>query len=752
MLRFKMQIMLCLILLTGFGSLFAAGETIYEIRVQGTRNIAPELVTSAISLRIGDPLDPEDVARSIRQLYKMGVFSDIQFHSEPYQNGINLIIIVTENPVLSTLEYQGMKVIKKDRLDELVSVRVGSFWSEYQKQQIIQKIGAEYRSKGFSNARVEVLESPLPDDESKVRIEVVVEEGKRVAITQVTFAGNENFADKTLQKRMKTKPANIIRSGRFEQEKFDQDLLNLAAFYRKNGYVDVQVGPYELKQTSDRALELVINIREGTKFNLGSITVSGNQNFNTQTVLDKFTLKPGEPFDQEKFEKQIGSVYSMYFDEGYIYTSIMPDIRKEGDQLNITLKIEEGTRARIRQIHITGNRRTKDKVLRRQLDIAPGDFYRQSQVIRTQQNIYNLGFFEADIKLDYTQINTNGDIDLHIDVIDKSSGTANGGVGYNSQDKFVGQLSLSQNNLFGNNWSSSLSWEFGGSTQNFEFAFTNPNLYDTDILLGTNLYYTKKNWSSFYYEIQTRGAGLRLGQSLPVADRTRLVAGYSLYSKKYRITNMEQILANADANATLIELDSLSWRYTSAVSATISRDTRDNIFFPTRGSQITLYSEVAGGPLAGDFDYYKQIAQVNWYMETWYKLTLRTKWRFGYITPYGKSKDAPPDEKFYLGGTGADGIRGYPDRSIGPSGGGSRAILFSTELGYPIGGDQIIGVAFFDAGDSYNTLRDFNFLKLKKGVGAGVRIRSPFGLIGFDYAYNLEDGTWEPHLQFGTTF
>lgn len=211
-------------------------------------------------------------------------------------------------------------------------------------------------------------------------------------------------------------------------------------------------------------------------------------------------------------------------------------------------------------------------------------------------------------------------------------------------------------------------------------------------------------------------------------------------------------MADSVANATLIELDKLGWRYTSAANFTLSRDTRDNVFFPTRGSQMTLYTELAGGPLAGDFDYFKQIAQVNWYSEAWKKLTIRTKWRFSYITPYGSSDDAPPDEKFYLGGTGADGIRGYPDRSIGPVGGGTRAIIFSTELGYPIAGDQIIGVGFFDAGDSYNKLRDFNFLNLKKGVGAGIRIRSPFGLIGFDYAYNLDEGGWEPHLQFGTTF
>jgi outer membrane protein insertion porin family len=743
-------LLLCLILFGSMSSLSAVGETIYDISVQGNKTVVKELVTTSISLHIGGYLDPEEVAKSIKQLYKMGIFSDIRVSTEPYNQGVKVIFQVQENPVLALITYEGMKVITKEKLDELVTVRTGTYWSAYQKQQLVKKLTDEYHSKGFSNARINVDEQIA--DDGKVKVKVSVEEGKRLSITNITFVGNVNFADNILLKRMKTKPANIIRSGRFEQDKFDKDLAALSAYYKKNGYIDAKIGPYDLKQTGDRSLELVITIQEGKQYKLGTINVTGNESFSTDSIRNSFTLKQNEPFDQEKFNKQLGSVYSLYFDEGYIYTEINPEIQKADSLVNIMLTVTEGNRAKIRQIIVSGNRKTKDKVLLRQMDIAPGDYFRQSQVIRTQQNIYNLGFFEPDIKLNYEPVNNNGDIDLLIDVVDKSSGVANGGVGYNSQDGFVGQLSVQMSNLFGNNWSSSLTWEFGGKTQNFEFDFTNPNLADTDILLGANLYYTKKDWSSFYYEIYTRGAGIRLGQYLPFVDRTRLVGSYSLYSKKYRITNMDKILENADANANLIELDTLSWQYTSSVSATINRDTRDNVFFPTRGTQLTLYSEIAGGPLGGDFDYFKQIAQINWYIETWYKITLRTKWRFGYITPYGDSNDAPPDEKFYLGGTGVDGIRGYPDRSVGPDGGGSREIIFSTELGYPIGGDQIIAVAFFDAGDSYNNLRDFNFLKLKKGVGAGIRIRSPFGLIGFDYAYNLEDRKWEPHLQFGTTF
>ncbi len=742
--------LLIIVLLALLGSLWGVGETIYEIRVEGTQNIADELVTSAMSLKVGDPVQAESISRSIKNLYRMGVFSDIQIETEPYRTGVNLIVKVAENPVVSSVTYQGFKVIKKDKLEELIGLRIGSYWSGSMKAQVISKLKAEYASKGFGNAQIEILEQALPKNQVALTLHVI--EGNRVTLKEITFIGNENFEDKELIRRMKTKPSSFLRSGRFEQEKFAVDLVSLADFYKKNGFIDVAIGPYELQQVSDRHHELVITINEGTKYLFGEITVSGNENFSSEKILESFNFKEGDTFDQEKFDKQMARVYSLYFDEGYIYTDIRNEFEKTGETLNINMTIVENTRAQIRQIHITGNRRTNEKVIRRQLEIAPGDFYRQSQVIRSQQNIYNLGFIEPDIRLDYERINANGDIDLQIDITDKPSGVANGGVGYNSQDKFVGQLSLSQNNLFGNNWSSGITWDFGGRTQNFELSFTNPNLYDSDVLLGTNLYYTKKNWSSFYYEIYTRGAAIRLGQTIPWVDRSRASIGYSFYSKKYNITNRSSIFADSLANATLIELDKLDWRYTSALNFTLSRDTRDNIFFPTKGSQITLYSEVAGGPFMGDFDYFKQIAQVNWYAEAWKKLTFRTKWRFSYITPYGDSKDAPPDEKFYLGGTGADGIRGYPDRSIGPAGGGTRAIIFSTELGYPIAGDQVIGVAFFDAGDSYNHLRDFNFMKFKKGLGVGVRIRSPFGLIGFDYAYSVADRSWEPHLQFGTTF
>lgn len=732
--------------------LFAAGETIYEIRVAGNQNIETSLILSAISLRSGDNLDPEEAAKSIKTLNNLSIFSTVRIDSEPYREGINLIITVEEYPIVDNVVYEGFSAVKKDKIDELVTLRKGSYWSPQLKNQMIRRLKKEYHSKGYQNVAVTVRENPLP--ENRISLTINSDEGQRVAIKSIRFSGNEQMEDSKLRKRMKTKASSLLRSGRFNQEQFDTDLINIINFYNKNGFIEARIVEWQLNPLDDKSLELLIAVEEGLKYKFGTLNVIGNDKFTEEKILSLFTLQQGEPFDQEKFTGQLARVYSLYYEEGYIYIQIEEEKLKEGDLLNINLKIAENTRAKVRQIKIAGNRRTKEKVIRRQLEIAPGDYFRQSQVLRSQQNIYNLGFFEPDIKLDYTPINNNGDIDLSLIVMDKSAGTANGGIGYNSQDKFVGTLSVSQNNLFGNNWSTSLKWEFGGSTQNFEYDFTNPNFYDTDILMGFNLYHTQKTWSSFYYKIYTQGASLRAGLPLPWVNRSRAVFGYSLYAKKYRITDMTTVLANEDQYTNLIKLNSLGTQITSSVNATLSRDTRDNIFFPTTGSQAILFSEVAGGPLGGDFDYFKQIAQLSWFIETWKKLTLRTKWRFGYVTPYGSSSEVPPDEKFYLGGTGPDGIRGYADRSIPEqsTSGGTREIIFSTELGYPLGGDQIIALGFFDAGNSFDKLRDFNFLDLYKGVGLGIRIRSPFGLIGFDYAYSLKHRTWEPHLQFGTTF
>ncbi len=742
--RFKKIFLLLLILNLAFWSLIKAENSlILEIELIGNYNIDEQLIKSLFIFEVGQNLKVEDVSKTINNLYQLGVFEDVLIEKQDFQQGILIAVHVKEFPIVNSVTFKGNKKIKSDNIQTNVNLKKGSYWSPFLQREVINNISEEYKKKGYHLAFAEFEITELGDN--KVDILVNISEGSKVTIKKIKIFGNKDIPSKKILGIMKTKKASLLRSGKFEKEKFDEDLNSIIAYYNKKGYIDARILSFDKKLIEGKFI-IEIYLYEGNTYKFGQVLVSGNERFTDELIVSNFKFKEDETFNLQKFNKQLGKVASMYYEEGYIYSNFEHELEKDEEKINIKLNIQENTRAKVHKIHIKGNRKTKEKVIRRHLAIAPGDYFRQSKVMRTQNNIYNMGFFEPDLYPDYQPINSNGDIDLIIHVNDKPSGSANGGIAINSQDGIVGQISVSNNNLFGNSWAAGLKWEFGGKTQNYEISFTNPYFMDSSTLVGFNFYHTSKEWST--YEIKTNGGTIRLGRPLGFLNFAKIICGYSFYQKKYRILGS---IDPEDVSETLAELDKEGWKNTSSLSMTISRDNRDNIFFPTTGTQFTLYSELAGGPLQGDFNYFKQIAQVSWFTKTIWQFVLSTKWRFGYVTGY-KSDEVPPDERFYLGGTGPDGIRGYADRSVGPNEGGLREIIFSTEYSWPIAGDQLIGLLFFDAGDSYNSLKDFNFWNMKKGSGIGIRVRSPFGLIGFDYAHNFEIRRWEPHFQFGTTF
>ena len=716
---------------------------ILDIEINGNVNIDTELIRSLIVFDIGETLKPEDATKTIKDLYKLGVFKDIMIKKVNIEQGIIVKVEIEEYPIIESLEFSGNKKLKDSKLEEIIALESGNYWSPFIETEVRKKITDEYKLKGYHLADIEF--KTVETDQNTVVIRLDIDEGRKIVIRSIRIHGNKEIPEKKILGKMKTKKASLFRTGKFDAAKFDEDLDLIVEYYNKKGYIDARIISWE-KRIEKEGFIIDIYLFEGDSYFFGAVTVQGNQRFTDEMIVSNFKFKDDEVFNLEKFNEQMNDVASMYYEDGYIYSSFDHELEKAANRINIKLNISENSRARIRKIFINGNRKTKEKVIRRHLAISPGDYYQQSKLRRTLSNIYNMGFFEPDLYPEPSQpINRDGDIDITIHVTDKVSGSANGGVALNSQEGLVGQLAVTHNNLFGNSWQAGVQWEFGSEVQNFTFNFTNPYLFDTNTLLGFDVYHTTKEWSTF--DLMTRGGAIRLGRPLPFINFSKITGGYSFYAKKYDIHKGDY----EEASDNLKDLDRKEWQNTSSVFTTLSRDSRDNIFFPTNGSEITIYNEFAGGPLQGDFNYFKQIVQVSWFTKTVWELALKTKWRFGYVTGYN-GKEAPPDERFYLGGTGPDGIRGYADQSVGPEEGGLREILFSAEYGAPIAGDQVVALLFFDAGDSYNSLKKFNFWEMKKGTGVGLRVRSPFGLIGFDYAYNLDKNKWEPHFQFGTTF
>ena len=745
MFRFKTLALLLLIFLSLSVSLYSQSYIILDVRVVGNERINRDLILATSSLRIGDSFTPDMVSNAIRNLYNLAVFNDVNIEVEEINRGLRFTIIVDELPVIRNIRFEGNKAVNSSRMDELTILRIGSYWSPIVQSENTRRLLAEYRSKGFNLAEINYS---IRETEEGLDIRVQVSEGRRLVVRDIVFAGNNQIEASRLHRQMKTKRRSFFRTGRFENEKFQEDIDLITQFYHNEGFIDARVLRTEEDITDNRNMTLTIFVEEGERFYFGSVRVTGNHHFTDEQLLSLFSFRENDIFNMDSFNKQMQAVASMYFEEGYIYSNYDPQINRIGNKVNVLIIIDENSRAKLHKIHITGNTRTKEKIIRRHLAVAPGDYFRQSRVIRSQQNIYNLGLFDPNIGLDYMPINAEGDVDLYLNIEDKTSGVANGGLGYNSRDSMVWQLSVSHNNLFGNNWQTNIAWEYSGSNQNIEIGFTNPYLFDTSVLFGFNIYHTQRDWIDSNFRLYTNGAGLRLGYPIKAIDHSRAIGGYSLYAKRYEIRNMDRAYS-----PTLLELHEERWKYTSSFNLTLSRDSRDNIFFPTSGSTIALYNEIAGGFLGGDFNYFKQIGEVRWFTPAVWTSVLRTKWRYGFITGYGDDdKIVPPDERFFLGGTGVDGIRGYPDRSIGPIDGGSRSILFSTELGVPITSDQIVGLMFFDAGNSFNSFTDFNFKDFNNGAGLGIRVRTPIGLLGFDYAYSFRARRWEPHFQLGTTF
>ena len=745
-------------------SMYAQSFVILDIQVVGNERINRDLILATSGLRIGDNLTPDSISHAIRTLYNLSVFDDVNITVEEIYRGLRVNIIVDELPVVSSLRYVGNKAISNNRMEEVSIIRIGTYWSPIIQTENTRRLLTEYRSRGHHIVEIEYV---VQEGSDGLDIRINIDEGRRLVVRNINIHGNEGVETKRILRTMDQKARGFFRSGRWEDEKFQEDLNSIITLYNNHGFLDARIVHTEEIIEDDRNVTLNIYLEEGEKFFFGSVHVSGNEHFSTELILDQFTQREDDVFNMETFNRGLEAVAEIYFEDGYIYAQFDPQLTRvfpsqselgttdvesnvQHGRIDINLEIEEHTRARIHKVHITGNTRTRERVIRRQLMIAPGDYFRRSRVIRSQQNIYNLGFFSPDMGLDYMPINNSGDVDLYLNVEDVNRGSINGGAGFNSRDKLLLQASVAHNNLMGKNWQGNLQVEYSSSSQNVDLSFTNPHLFDTDVLFGFNVYHTQRDWTDFNYRIFTSGGGVRLGYPIKALDFSRVIGGYSLYSKQYEIRNLDRPVSED-----LQRLHDDGRKYTSAVNLTAIRDSRDNIFFPSGGSRIILRGEIAGGALGGDFNYFKQIAEVSWFTPAFWTSVFRIKWKYGFVTDYGNSVNGiPPDERFYLGGTGPDGIRGYPDRSIGAENGegGTRMVLFSTELGIPITSDNIIGIFFFDSGEAANNFSDFNFRDLKVGAGTGIRLHTPIGLIGFDYAYNFEYKRWEPHFQLGTLF
>ncbi len=740
------------------------------VSVEGNDRTDPGLIIATSGLVVGDVLTGEKIQSSIRTLWTLGLFADIKIVAEQTtESGIYLVIRVVESPRLEFVDIVGGKKLGKDEVEKAIDVAKGQVLKPSDPVRLRRKLEALAAEKGYllADLTIDIQDGSSPNLKT---IKVTIEEGKKVKIKKINFIGNLAFTDKKLRKQLKnTKEKAWFRSGEFKRDKFDEDLTKLVEIYREQGYRDFEVVKDSLYYSEDRKFMYIdINVIEGERYYFGNVTFEGEVLYSDAELREQLLFKPGEIFNQTKFDlTRYEKLSNLYYDHGYIFAQIQTVETPRGrDTLDIIYRIDPGNRFSVRKINISGNTKTREKVIRREFSLKPGDTFDVSKLRRSVRDVTILNFF-ADVKPDVEDVSAD-EVDLYVKVEEKPTDQANVSAGYSERDGVIGALGFTAPNLLGTGQQLNFDWNFGQQYGSFSVSYTEPWLFDTETLAGVSFYNVRRRWVDGFSE-NLLGGSLRMGKRFRWPDdyfRGDWVYRY----EQSRLYDFSETFQENNSN-NIVEGET---RHSSGITQIISRDSRDFPEFPTSGSVFSLTTELAGGPLKGDDRYHKHVASVEWYSPVSPKFVIYNSFLIGYLDALtGNSRDIPLLKYFYMGGSGLSlgaPLRGYDERTVGPPPrgssstalGGKSQLKFGSEARVQIlNNPTIYGLAFAEAGNTWLTFQQTDPSNLRRSAGFGIRLYMPLiGLIGLDYGYGFDyynslgvrKGRWLPHFQFGRQF
>ncbi|MCU0607399.1 MAG: outer membrane protein assembly factor BamA [Candidatus Edwardsbacteria bacterium] len=731
----------------------AEAATISMLRVQGNRRIDEATIINGSLLISGDELDAAKVSESIKRIYGLGHFSNVTALTDTAFGGVSLTFVVTEKTLIERIEFTGNRKIKTKDLEEKLPAAPGDYLDRKRINDAREHVKALYQEKGYYN--VQVADTVIESGERSV-LRLTVAEGNKLRLARIAFRGNDHLDQKRIVRAMKSKPRGWFRalkvipwwrSGSFSPDTLTQDIQRIKRLYRNHGYIEAAAALDSLAYNADRdRVTATYDVAEGQRYRVGDIAISGNDKLPADLLRRMVELKPGEVYSADDADKSLENLYAVYTEEGYIYCSILPQEDLRDSTVGVSYAVTENRQAYINRVIITGNDRTRDKVIRRQLKVQPGDLFRRSPVMRSQREIYALGYFE-DVRINSERADTLGNIDLIFDVKEKQVGQFQVGMSYGQVDKLVGFVQVGWPNLFGRGQELNWKTEFSSKKFNFELGFTEPWLFDTPTSAGFDLFHTFRNYD--FYDQRRTGGTLRLGRPVPWLDYTR---GYWSYT-------LERInISGIDEDYSHIFKSSGYPKLSSRTSVTLVRDSRDRPFNASRGTRSILSAEYAGGIFGGGVDFQKYITEYRNYHPLFWKFVGMARARAGVVDGYSNPGTVPVDEIFFIGGIGDDGVRGYPDRSLNRYRINRAMLVGNYEVKYSFN-PSVYLLAFADAGQSWSGLRKSSLQRFYKGAGLGVRAEIPMlGILGLDWAWGFDRAwmgyrdNWELHFQLGTTF
>lgn len=724
-----------------------ATRIVKAVEARGNKAVSSPTILSKIKTQPGSPIESAVLNEDLKRLYSLGFFTDVKIEQEDFEDGVKVVFVVIEKPVLSEISIEGSKQIKKDDIKKEMQSVLGDFVDQKRVRDDVENVKHLYEKKGFSEAKVDSQLDVNPDTNQAI-LRVIIDEGQKVRVIDIKFTGNDSLKAGDIAKKLKTKKKTFwgwFHSGYLKEEELTEDIERVKAYYDENGFSDAEVSTDVQPADNGGGVTLIFNIKEGKKYIVGSITMKGNSVLNEGEVFKVLLMTQNKPFSRRGLRLDVANIQDLYFEKGYLAAQILSEslYNETTDRVDVNYAITENELTYVDQVRVQGNSKTKDIVIRRELRAYPGESFSGAKLKRSKERLYNLGFFE-DVRFDTEPGSQSNSRDLVVSVKETKTGEFSFGGGYSSIDNVIGFVQVRQKNF---DWQNTKTWtgagqdfglrfEIGSVRQNAELSFTEPWAFGYPYSFGFDVYrrdFDRSGSSGYFFDQRKTGFDLRLGKEFTDYDKGLLV--YRL--EEVRISDIRE-----DASSALKAEEGTNT--TSSMALTLTHDERDNIYNATRGYMVSGTAEVAGGPFGADRDFYKFTGVGSTYFKHFDQNVLELKIRGGMADAYSDSPNVPIYERFFLGG--ANTVRGYRERRIGPRDvsnkepiGGESYWVVNLEETFPIFPEIIKGAIFFDTGNVYEKIEDFGDGSVFSGFGAGVRIKTPIGPVKLDAGYPLDD-------------
>ena len=728
--------------LTSLAALAIQPFTIRDIRVEGVQRTEAGTVFSYLPVKVGEQMNDDKAASALKALYATGFYTDVRLEVE---NDV-LIVFVVERPSISQIEIVGAKEFTKENLKDglkQVGISEAKIFDRSVLDRAEKEIKRQYTSRGFYSAKVTTTATPL--ERNRVSLTFTIEEGEVSKIVDINIIGASAFSESTLLKEFELTTGGwftwFTKEDQYSKQKLSGDLEKLRSYYLNRGYLEFNIDSTQVSITPDKEkIYITLAITEGPVYKLGDIKFSGELKIPEAEMRALLLFKPGETFSRQKIVDSVKAISDRLANDGYSFANInpVPDPDRSKQIASFTMFVDPGRRVYVRRINVQGNSRTRDEVVRRELRQLEAGWYSIDKINRSKERLERTGFFE-DINVETPTVPGTADqVDLNVTVKERNTGSLQFGVGYSSADKLTVSASVSQANIFGSGNQLSFRINSGTVSKVYEVSYLNPYWTADGISRGFDVYRRDLNTASLTtgeYQSKSTGIGVRYGVPVTEYDAINFGVGYERNDLTLDAASPPRYLDYVNTFG--------SRSNTIRGSLGFGRDTRDSIYFPSRGYVLEAGAEI--GLPGGDIKYYRVQTKAQWLKPVWGPIVLSANAEFGIANGYS-GKPLPFFKNFYAGGV--DSVRGFEQSSLGPRDangdfiGGNRRLVGNLELLFPMPGvksDKSVRLStFIDIGNVFGVNEKLRFNDLRSSAGFAVSWFSPVGPLKFSLAKPLK--------------